>query len=373
MAQQDEIIEIKELERISTSVLEYFYNIALVTEISDEDLVDAEGNPFDPSGKETFKSLPAVESKFKTTSRIFKIARNIFTQKTNTGVNQSGLRQLVILKKEESDETFEDCLTRLGYRNSYFVLINKKTDQDIKSAGKWVGGYRKLLFAQTNSANVKSSATDDIATDLKKSGVRRTALYYHANEDESLCGAMASILASSPIGGRNASYKKPSDIIVDELGDTEEVNLMDKNVNFYVYYIGSAGDYGKRNLTSHNGVLSNGEEIQKQISIDRTVLSLQASLMDALEQDIPYDDNGGTIIYDKVNSVYAQLKREHIFAEDSVDEETGEMIKSYTIHVLPRATVKKYYPEQFAKKEFIVETEVEFAGSGKRVALTIAY
>ena len=116
-----------------------------------------------------------------------------------------------------------------------------------------------------------------------------------------------------------------------------------------------------------------GDEIQKVIDIDRTILSLQAGLMDALEQDIPYDDNGGTIIFDKINSVYAQLKRERIFAEDSVDEETGEMDKSYTIKVLPRATVKKYYPEYFAQKMFVAETTVNFAGSGKKVMLTLAY
>ena len=66
-------------------------------------------------------------------------------------------------------------------------------------------------------------------------------------------------------------------------------------------------------------------------------------------------------------------KRERIFAEDSVDEETGEMDKSYTIKVLPRATVKKYYPEYFAQKMFIAETTVNFAGSGKKVMLTLAY
>ena len=88
---------------------------------------------------------------------------------------------------------------------------------------------------------------------------------------------------------------------------------------------------------------------------------------------LPYDDNGGTIIFDKINSVYAQLKREKIFAEDSVDEETGEMDKSYTIKVLPRATVKKYYPEYFAQKMFVAETTVNFAGSGKKVMLTLAY
>lgn len=371
MAQQDDIIIIRTVENITTSILDYFLNIALVTEIEQADLQP--DITFSASGKEEFASLSAVAERFATTSKIYKIAKDVFNQKTNNGVNQSNLRRLVILEKKKTDATFEICLNRLGYKNSYFVLVNATKDDDIKSVNSWVSGYRKLLFAQTTSAEVASDDTDDVATALKKAKAGRCALYYHLVEDESLNGAMASILASYPIGGKTASYKKPTGVTVDNLSDADEGYLAAKNVNYYVPYIGGAGDYSTRYLTSDNGVTLSGDEIEKVIAIDRTVLSLQASLMDALEQDIPYDDNGGTIVFDKVNGVFSELKREGIFAEDSIDEETGETIKSYTIKVLTRATVKKYYPDYFAQKMFIVETEVQLAGSGKKVMLTLAY
>lgn len=372
MAQQDDVIIIRTVESITTSILDYFLNIALVSEISeDTDLI--EGQSFDSKGYEVFASLSAVAEKFLTTSPIYKIARDVFNQKTNNGINQSNLRRLVIIKKEESDETVEACLNRVGYKNAYFQLVNPKNENDITSCDNWVSGYRKMLLAQSSSSNVIGDSTEDIASVLKAKKAGRTAMYYHAIEDENLAGAMASIMASLPVGRKNASYKQPSGITIDTLTDTQEEHLTSKNANFYVPFIGGAGDYSTRYLTSANGVVASGDEIQKVICVDRTILSLQASLMDALVQDIPYDDNGGTIVYDKVNSVFAQLKREGIFAEDSVDEETGEMIKSYTIHVLPRATVKKYYPEYFAQKMFIVQCEVQFAGSGKKVMLTLAY
>lgn len=373
MANQDDIILIRTVESITTSILDYFLNIALVTPIdNDVDLVS--GQTFSSAGYEVFASLPAVAEKFTTTSKIYKIARDVFNQKTNNGVNQSNLRRLVIIKKEETDETYEACLNRVGYKNAYFMLCNPKSDDDIESVNNWVSGYRKLSFAQTNTETVVQDSTDDIASTLKKKLAGRTALYFHTeNEEESLAGAVASILSSYPVGGKTASYKKPSNITVNTLTDSQEQHLSDKNVNYYVAYIGGAGDYSTRYLTSDNGVVSNGDEIQKVIGIDRTILSLQASLMDALEQDIPYDDNGGTIVFGKVNSVFAQLKKEGIFADDSVDEETGEVIKSYTIKVLTRANVKKNYPDYFAQKMFIVECEVQFAGSAKKVMLTLAY
>lgn len=371
MAKQDDVIIIKAVENITTSILDYFLNIALVTEIGEADLVA--GQTFSVAGMETYASLDAVAEKFVTTSKIYGIARNIFNQKTNIGINQSNLRRLVIIKKNTEDATFEACLNRVGYKNSYFILINPKLDTDIVSADDWVEGQRKLLFAQSSSEDIVSDGSDDIASVLKNKKSDRCAMYYHTLDTESLSGAMASILASYPIGGKSASYKKPTGITVDNLSDTEEGYLADKNVNYYVAYIGGAGDYSTRYLTSDNGVTLGGQEIEKVIAIDRTVLSLQASLMDALEQDIPYDDNGGTIVYGKINNVFAQLKKDGLFAEDSIDEETGELIKSYTIKVLTRATVKKNYPDYFAQKMFIAECAIQLAGTGKKVMLTLAY
>lgn len=372
MANQDDIIIIRTVESITTSILDYFLNIALVTEIDNNtDLV--EGQTFDSSDIEVYSSLSALAEKFVTTSQIYKIGSAVFTQKTNNGINQSNVRRFVVLRKKDTDASFEACLNRLNYLNAYFMIVNPTQSSDITSAYSWTSAYRKILFAQTSDSSVLSDSTVDIASVLKNNGAGRCALYYHALNTESLAGALASILASYPVGGKTASYKKPSNITVDVLTDTQEGYLDDKNVNYYVPFIGGAGDYSTRYLTSANGVTSNGTEIQQTIAIDRTILSLQAGLMDALEQDIPYDDNGGTIVFGKVNNVFATLKKEHIFAEDSVDEETGEMIPSYTINVLPRATVKKYYAEYFAQKMFIVETTIELAGSGKKVMLTLAY
>lgn len=371
MAQQDDVIIIRTVENITTSILDYFLNVALVTEISDTDLLT--GKTFNPSGMEEYASLSAMAEKFTPESAVYKIGRDIFAQKTNNGVNQSNIRRLIVIRKEELDATFEDCLKRIGYLNAYYLIVNQKTDEDIKSANAWTSQYRKILFTQVNNGDVVSDGAEDIASVLKAQNAGRCAMYYHETDGEYLAGAVASILASYPIGGKTASFKKPTGITPDKLTDTQEGYLKSKNVNFYVPFIGGAGDYSTRYLTSDNGVVLSGDEIQKVIDIDRTILSLQAGLMDALEQDIPYDDNGGTIIFDKINSVYAQLKRERIFAEDSVDEETGEMDKSYTIKVLPRATVKKYYPEYFAQKMFVAETTVNFAGSGKKVMLTLAY
>lgn len=370
MANQDDVIIIRTVESITTSILDYFLNIALVTEIEDStDLVDGK----DFSGDmEEYSSFNAIAEKYVPTSKIYKIGQAVFSQKTNTGANQSNLKRLKIYKKQ-AGEDFPTCMQRVNVKNSYFILINPKQDSDIEDAESWIGSQRKLMFAQSKSSNIASNNTEDIATKLKNKKVGRVALYYHLLDNESLAGAIASILASYPIGAKTASFKTPTGITVDNLTDTVEGYLKGKNVNYYVPFIGGADDYSKRELTSDNGVVLNGDEIQKVISVDRTVLSLQAGLMDALIQDIPYDDNGGTIVYNKVNDVLATLKREGVLAEDSIDEETGEILKSYTIKVLTRAETKKNYKEYFAQKMFIVEIEVQFAGSAKKVMLTLAY
>lgn len=388
MAQQDDIIIIKTEESIETSILDYFLNIALVTEIDNEnDLV--EGKTFSEDDIDTFASLSEVAEKFITTSPIYERARDIFNQQSNNGINQSNFKRLVIIRKTAQDADFASTLNRIGYNDSYFILTNQKQDEDITSVDDWVASRRKLQFSQidiiTPEQEVDENGTPvtgadgkpvmeyDVATVLKNRKSLRTALYYHKTGTESLAGAMTSILASYPIGGKSASYKKPSGITVDDLKGSEEKTLDDKNVNYYTYYIGGAGEYSKRKLTSANGVTSSGDEIEKIIAVDRIVLSLQSALMDALEQDIPYDDNGGTIVYGKVVKVLTQLKNEGILAEDSIDDETGELDKSFTIYVPTRATLKKQYPEQFKQKAFIIKVTANLAGTGKKVYLTFAY
>lgn len=376
MAQQDDIIEIKLVESITTSILDYFLNVALVTPITESTVEVAGdlilGKTFSENGYEVYASLSAVAKKFNTTSKIYKIASNVFAQKNNNGVNQSNLKGFIVIKKEDN-ETYEEALIRVGYKNAYFMLVNQENDSDILSVNSWVGGFKKLLFAQTSSDTVFNDSDDDIASVLKDAGAIRTALYYHSEDNESLCGSIAAILAGYPIGAKGASYKRPSSITVDKLTDSQETALTSKNANFFVPFIGGAGDYSTRDLTSANGVTSGGVEIEKQIALDRIILSLQASLMDALEQDIPYDDRGGTIVYGKINKVFASLKNEGVLAEDSIDDTTGEVDKSYTIYVVPIATVKREYSDCYAKKEFVVKCTLNIAGSAKRIAITLAY
>lgn len=371
MAQQDDIIIIKTEENVTTSILDYFLNIALVTEIDTSDLVTDE--TFSVAGYETFDSLSSIAEKFVTTSKIYKIARDIFNQKSNNGINQSNLKRLIIIKKETADESFEACLNRVGYNNSYFVLVNPTQDSDIESVNNWVANKRKLALVQTNTANLLTTEDTDVASKLKKSNATRTAMYYHAEENENLAGAVGAILASYPVGAKSASYKRPTGITVDELTSTQESNLAGKNVNYYVYYIGGTGEYNTRPLTSDNGVVLGGDEIEKVIAVDRIVLTIQSALMDALEQDIPYDDNGGTILYGKVVRALNQVKNDGLLAEDSVDEETGEVDKSFEISVPTRATLKRQYPDQFKTKTFIIKVLANLAGTGKKVMLTFAY
>ena len=80
MAHQDDIIIIRTVENITTSILDYFLNVALVTEITEDDLIA--GQTFSTGGKEEYASLEAMAEKFNTDSRIYKFGRDIFAQKT---------------------------------------------------------------------------------------------------------------------------------------------------------------------------------------------------------------------------------------------------------------------------------------------------
>ena len=214
--------------------------------------------------------MNAIADKYKITSSVYKWANNIFAQKNNNGVNQSTMINLVVGRKISTDATYAEAMNRIGYNNAYFNFPLSVNGADIKSVNDWVSTRRKIQIAQTSDIDVKSQDTTDFASDLKNMSAGRTAVIWHANDSEGIAGALSAILASTPTGSKSFSYKTPTGITVDALTDTEEASLRRKNANFYVAYIGGAGDYGTRYLTSDNGTCANGDEIQKVICVDRT-------------------------------------------------------------------------------------------------------
>ena len=182
---------------------------------------------------------------------------------------------------------------------------------------------------------------------------------------------MASIHCFGTPGRISGVFVKPSGITQDILTDTQKGKLDGNYVNYYTPYIGQAGSYQTRVLTA-GGKMSNGDDIQEQVILDRIILNLQSAGMDALEMKIPYDDRGGAILEGKLKAVLKQLQNEELIASDSLADD-GTLQKGQTLQVLSRQTVKEQYASKFAEKCFVVKATAEIALNAKKVEINLVY
>lgn len=373
----DSIIVVNEQEIITTSIDGYFKNLAIVARFENSALKP--GKTFDTKGYEVYESLQAVAEKFDTTHPVYKTAQNVFAQKLNTGMNKSAVEKVVVCQILDTDDSIEGGLIRIGYADAYHWVLVEQVDEDIVSFVAYFADKRKMPHVQTAEPEVLTNTQvqpqdddpyDNIAKKLKDAN-SKAILYYHAVAEQSLAGAEASIYCFGVPGRISGVFDKPSGITVDVLTDTEKTHLDENNVSYYTPYIGQAGSYMTRNMTA-GGLMSNGNETQEQVILDRIILNLQSAGMDALEMKIPYDDRGGTLLEGKLKAVMTQLQNEELIASDSMADD-GTIKKGQTVHVLSRETVKRQFPSKFAEKCFVVKATAELALNAKKVEINLVY
>lgn len=373
----DNVIIVNEQEIIMTSIDEYFQNKAIVARFENTDL--KEGKTFSDSGQETYTSLAGVAEKFPETHIVYQLAQDSFTQKTNTGMNKSALKKLTVIQIKSTDASIEAGLNRVGHTDSYLWDLASTNDNDITSFASYFGDKRKIPYAQTSEAEVLTNTQitpetgepyDNVAKMLKDAN-RKIVLYYHANNEEGLHSAESAIMAFGTTGRISGVFDKPTGITVDTLSENQQVKLDENYVNYYTPYIGQAGSYMTRNLTS-GGKMSNGYPIQEQVILDRTVLNLQSAGMDALEMKIPYDDRGGTMLESKLQAVLRQLQNEGLFKVDSIADD-GTIVKGQSLKVLTTAETQKNFVSLYTQQMFVAQAEVVLALNAKKVQINLAY
>ena len=365
----DNIIVVNEQETITTSIDAYFKNIAILAEFANTDLLNS--HEFATSGYEEYTSLAGVAEVFPTTHAVYKIAQVIFAQKTNTGVNKSAVQKVAVLQQKTTDTDAESALTRIGYADAYQFILASTDKADIKSASEYFLDKRKILHCQTSDTDVLSNAAGNVALALKTGKYKRTALWHHSADTKNIGGAVAAIIACATPGKIAAKFNIPTGITVDTFTETQKSNLDTNNVNYYTYFIGQAGKYMTRELTV-NGVLSTGTKVQKQVILDRIILNLQSAGMDALVQQIGFDDRGGAVLEEKLCAVMRQLQKEQLIAEDSTDDDGNKLI-GQSLKVLSIAQIKKDYNSLYATQNFVVSASAVIDVNADAVQINLAY
>ena len=108
-------------------------------------------------------------------------------------------------------------------------------DLEIERAAEWTEANDKLFFAQSASADIITSVTSDIASELKANSYQRTALiYYSDNAENTDIAWLATFLANDfDQTAPTASFQTLEGIATEELGTTAQNILNSKYASYY--------------------------------------------------------------------------------------------------------------------------------------------
>lgn len=189
----------------------------------------------------------------------------------------------------------------------YGLAICSNQDYDILQAAAYIETLTKIFIGVSADAAIPTTATSDIATELKGLGYKRTALMYTAASEALGMEAawLGGQLPQTP-GASTWKFKQLIGIDPDTFTDTQRTILIGvpgvpgKNVNIYE-------TVGGVNITEE-GWMVGGQFIDITVGLDWLESTMQTNVFSLLVQSpkIPYTDLGAAVIQ---NAVLQTLKQ----------------------------------------------------------------
>jgi hypothetical protein len=179
----------------------------------------------------------------------------------------------------------------------YFLLLGSVSDSHVKSAAAYIETINKLFLFRNADSDVKTSATDDLASELKALNYDRTAFCYSDDLTNYLDAAMVGKCGPLDPGSETWANKNLVGATADSFTSAELDYLDDKNVNFYITIAGLS--------VTQNGKCVSGE----YIDVIRFIDWLQARIQEGVFSDIasakkiPYTDAGIAVVEARLRAV----------------------------------------------------------------------
>jgi hypothetical protein len=179
----------------------------------------------------------------------------------------------------------------------YALAIESHNSLDVLEVAGVIEAKKKVFGTSSSASNVKTTATDDLFSQLQDLGYQRTFGMYSATADTEFpeCAWIGFQLQEQP-GSNTWAYKALAGVTVSKLSDTEATNIKAKNGNTYESVGGQSVTVG--------GKMFGGEFIDIMVFVDW----LEARMTERLwfrmanSKKIPYTAAGATIIESEIRA-----------------------------------------------------------------------
>lgn len=217
----------------------------------------------------------------------------------------------VSLTNSPATETWSDTISAVQEENDawYGLATEAHTQDGIEAISAVIEAKKKIYGASTDDANVLTSSTSDVASNLKALGHVRTFILWNEGEANfPECAVLGRLLPEVP-GSVDWIYKNLSGVAASALTSSQVTYAKNKNVMLYE-------EVGGVSATT-NGDMVGGEKIDIMIGVDWTEARMRENIWFRMvnAKKVPYTTAGTTIIETEIRKVLSEGIRNGLYAD----------------------------------------------------------
>jgi hypothetical protein len=201
---------------------------------------------------------------------------------------------------QPATETWTTSIQNVQAANSawYAATIESHLTADVLAVAAYIEATTKIFGTSSQSADIKTSVTTDLFSQLKALGYQRTFGIWSATADTQFpeCALIGYELQEQP-GASTWAYKTLAGVTVSTLSETESTNILGKSATTYETVGGVNSTIGAK--------MFGGEWIDVMVFVDWLQAQLTSRLWFRMvnSKKIPYTAAGATIIESDIRSV----------------------------------------------------------------------
>lgn len=244
-----------------------------------------------------YNDIQAVAEDYEATDEAYKIASRVFGQ----SIAPSQIAIAGKLLDEESGQASElvDFLNTIADQDFFFLLCARRNKEIVKALSTWIDTQDRMYFTTVHDLSVPASLESE-----------KTVTMYHDDVESFIAAGMASIMATSPIGGITAKFKTINGVRGANISSTELNKLHEDGGFSYVRKLG--------NLETTEGYVTNGERIDVIMGsmFIKFRMEEELALLAHNSPKIPYSNTGIASLVAIADNVLKRATLQGIILED---------------------------------------------------------
>jgi len=373
MANIDQFVKVGFSISKATSLAIFFSNYGYLCTATIDDFVD--GYILPPSNIILLATVEDLQKVFKTDTQYYKDIETLLLQKGNLRPNRAGINNVVVyVGVLGSGETYGNLVNEMISVNGNYarLTIDSRNLEDIFEAAKAAHSKDRRFVAQTSDESLfDTTITDNVIKELNALNCDLIDVDFHFNDSQALACGESSIATQELMGSVGDLYSQITNVTPQEYTTTQESILKDLYLSYYTTVTftdgGALDNYAQKLLLG--GFTVTGEDRKRRDIRYYFDKMFKARSLDFLAKKLAYSDASANVLNEMLTRILIEGQKNNLIVPNTIDEETGEVIKGFDIKPIYPSQLRKTNPTAYGAKRYQEVGYYRDAVTGREVAI----